>query len=477
MILPPRQKKPTPKAATISKSKRKKPSIDLPKTDVKTCRLPEAYYNMESKDFMFRISADDKAFTPLNESPLRRQLKDAMGYDREEADFLVGRIQMEQGVHYVGPLAGHDIGFYDNDGSKILVTNSPVRIVPKAGDWRILYQFIENLLILEDGKDEKEQMRQRDFFFGWIKTAFEGFNRPRNGTPCDGQALFLAGPAKSGKSLLQQLISVILGGKERLAHPYKYLAGETTFNRDLFVAEHLVIDDCPALKNRAEREFFTAQIKNTVNPQSKRLEGKHKDAIVLNPFWRLSIAINDSDENLGGFLNLDEGSEDKFMIFKVNLSEMPMPTYTDEEKDRFWHTLVSEIPHMLYDLQLWEIPDDMKASRFGVKHYHHPDIRSKMLGACDHLELLALIDDLMVKDYEPDWWNPSKNPNPQVVKSSSLFYDDLRQRHHQTLMGLAQNHQIFFQAAGEAGFTLPSSCGENSSHHGQCGTVGHLPAN
>src|SRR5204862_7823749 len=79
---------------------------------------------------------------------------------------------------------------------------------------------------------------QLSYGFAWLKVAYEAL---RAGVWRPGPALALAGPRNCGKSLLQQLITLILGG--RSAKPYRYMRGGTEFNADLFGAEHLCIED------------------------------------------------------------------------------------------------------------------------------------------------------------------------------------------------------------------------------------------
>jgi Domain of unknown function (DUF3854) len=71
-----------------------------------------------------------------------------------------------------------------------------------------------------------------------------------------GQALTLAGPKDCGKSLLQDLFTVMFGG--RAAKPHRYMSGTTPFNGELFGSEHLVMeDDEPSTDIRARRNFGT----------------------------------------------------------------------------------------------------------------------------------------------------------------------------------------------------------------------------
>src|SRR5207249_3354414 len=141
-----------------------------------------------------------------------------------------------------------------------------------------------------NGLLDKEQL---PVLMGWLLVAYEAL---RSGEPRHGQALGLVGPAKAGKSLLQKLITIILGG--RVKHPFKYMTGRTDFNAELFEAEHLSIDDEKAsIDIRSRRELGTA-IKMVCVNQEQTCFRKYATPVTLLPFWRLTISVNDDPEAL-----------------------------------------------------------------------------------------------------------------------------------------------------------------------------------
>jgi phage/plasmid-associated DNA primase len=117
-----------------------------------------------------------------------------------------------------------------------------------------------------------------------------------------GQALVLVGPANGGKSLLQDIVTAILGGRQ--AKPSSFMTGATHFNGHLAGAEHLRISDENPLTDIRSRRNLGAQIKNICVEASQNIEDKHRTAITFKPFWRLSISLNDEPENLRFCLRL-----------------------------------------------------------------------------------------------------------------------------------------------------------------------------
>ena len=184
-------------------------------------------------------------------------------------------------VHFTGSLAGHRPGFYEANGVRFLVTEGPNIITPIAGDWSTIRRLVLNLL----GADPHHGEKQVTTFFYWMRSGFESV---ANGQWRPSQILALAGPVGCGKSLLQRLITEVLGG--RAADAFRYLNGGTEFNREMFGAEHLFIDDAQASTDKRTRLKMAAQLKSLAVGRDHQCHGKGRDAVNLRPLWRCSIA-------------------------------------------------------------------------------------------------------------------------------------------------------------------------------------------
>lgn len=347
-------------------------------------QLPEVWYHVYSKEYY--TPDKDGDWIPLAEAQFKRVLKKAglSGITPKDeplspVDVALLEIQQERNVHNVGPLAGYDRGVHAIGPLRALVTSSPKIIEPQPGDWPVLGQLIVGLFGPETGAPVQH-------LYGWLKVGYESL---RDGTFRPGQALVMCGPADCGKSLFQKLITVILGG--RVAKPYQAMTGGSQFNADLFGAEHLMVEDeNPSTDIRSRRNFGT-QIKNVTVNDDQRLHAKHKDAVMVKPFWRMTTSINDEAENLMVLPPIDESLVDKMTILRAARTKMPMPTATGDERVVFWDTLVSEMPAFLNFLCEWQIPEDIQSDRFGVSHYHDSGIVAE-LGSMDPEErLLELI--------------------------------------------------------------------------------------
>lgn len=292
-----------------------------------------------------------------------RTFADAKGGEAvSPAEEILIDSETDRRVFYAGPLAGYPAGLHDMEGSRILVTKGPKLIEPEAGDWPLLQEFFEKLLSCP-----KDECDQRVHFYGWLRhlleTLYEGYWTR-------GLCLAIAGEPESGKSLLLELVKRMSGG--RIAKPYRYMIGQDNFNEEMFEATLLAIDDENADTNIKARRHFAAQIKQIVANGEARMRGMHQKATTLRPIWRLMVCLNMEPDNLMVLPPVDEDIADKMMLLK-GYSGMKFPRGPAAEH-AFFQQLVDELPSFVHWLlNEWELPEELYG-RFGVRHYHHPEL-------------------------------------------------------------------------------------------------------
>jgi hypothetical protein len=182
------------------------------------------------------------------------------------------------------------------------------------------------------------------------------------------------------------------------------MAGISPFNGELFGAEHLVIEDEIASTDIRARRNFGAHIKGiTASENSQRCHAKNRNAVRLDPFWRLSISVNNEPENLMILPPIDDSIEDKLILLRTSISPMPMPTGQPKQRKIFFETLVNELPAFLYHLEQWQIPEKLSSERFGITHFHHPEILQAIDELAPEFRLLALVDDQIFRDEDDTW--------------------------------------------------------------------------
>lgn len=292
-------------------------------------------------------------------------------------------------VEYAGIVAGYPPGLRVMAGKRVLVSKGPDLIKPRRGKWEALGELITGLL-----------GDQAEYFYGWMKVSLASLERGPRFVP--GQMLVFAGPAGCGKSLLQNLITEMLGG--RSAGPFDYMTGETNFNADLVEAEHLMIEDEAASSDSRIRRYFGAKVKTMLYNETQRIHGKGRKGLKLCPFWRITLSVNDEPENLMVLPMLDESLMDKVMLFLCNRATFP---YSDDDqagREEYREQLSSEIPAFIAWLRSWKIPRSMHSQRSGVLAWHHPELLSALDGLSPEAKLLSLIDILQIWEAGKDVW-------------------------------------------------------------------------
>lgn len=357
---------------------------DRPASSIEGMATTPMFYDHTGKNYWEQANAGGR-WISLNENSAKRHLAEqGLAIRRgkfenlSEVDQMLIRIQREHAVDFSGPLAGWKAGHYRIGDLSVLVTESPRLVEPVEGDCTV----IQDLL--------KRSLGEEQYFYlcGWLKC---GYQTLRDGGRRPGQALALAGPRDSFKSFTQNhIITALLGG--RSAKPYQFMSGQTAFNSDLFGAEHLMLEDEVASTDIKARRHFGSTIKDLTVNEVQRHHGKHRTAIYLNPFWRLTISVNDEPENLMVLPPLDESLKDKLMIFKVSKIEPPMPTNTLEERAAFRKVISDALPAFADFLLKLEIPEELRSQRFGIREYHHPGLLTAVDELAPEARLLSFID-------------------------------------------------------------------------------------
>jgi hypothetical protein len=159
-------------------------------------KAPELYYD----GTRYWIENANGNWITIRVEDVRRELKNAgfnwstQNGDRvSQVDRAIGDIQHNKYVDYVGPLAGYMSGIHTIYGKRILVQDSPMLLTPEVGAYPMLDSILNRML-----------GQQRVYLEGWLSVAAKSLY---SGQFRVGQALVLAGPGNSGKSLLQYLIT------------------------------------------------------------------------------------------------------------------------------------------------------------------------------------------------------------------------------------------------------------------------------
>ena len=293
-----------------------------------------------------------------------------MGKGPSPVDQALYEVQSRHRIDFAGPICARGVGPYTENGKKLLVTQGPLMIDPKAGDCPTILGVLGGLLGFETF-DDLENM-QMSLFIGWLKHARFAIKNPDRHLP--GQVLALVGPRDCGKTLLQsKIITPALGG--RVNDPGLWLTGRTTHNADLWGAEHQALSDKSLGNNGSERENLRDELKQLVAAHEYPLHKKFGDAITLRPVWRLSLSANDDPESANSLPALDASFSDKIIYLLCNAPQKPFfDEQDDTARERFDVAIRAELPAFLHMVDNFEIPTMLRKGRFGITEWHHPVI-------------------------------------------------------------------------------------------------------
>lgn len=375
----------------------------------------DAYYDQVRKEYL--VQDQGNGWVPVNEYGLKRMLRQR-GFDTRprrgevlsELDSKIIDIQTCFNVQYVGPVAGYMAGLHKTPDARFLVTKSPTIIPATPGPWDTLDGILAKML----------GPQQSVYLYGWLKCSRAALI---SGIRSPGQAMAIAGPKDGGKSLIQNLITPALGG--RVARPYQFMAGQTPFNAHLFGAEHLMVEDeSPATDHKARRAMG-AMVKSLTVNKEQSCHRKQGTPVMLTPLWRLTITVNDEPENLMVLPPLDESLEDKIILLKADKHSMPMPTATPAERDAFWNALVEELPGFLSHVEQFVIPPELVSQRFGITHFHHPELLSKLDELAPESKLLSIIDNSVMLDCMP-WKGRASDLEREITDDDCQYHHEAR---------------------------------------------------
>jgi len=354
----------------------------------------EIFFDVRDGAYWYKLGG---RYVALKKSDLQMHLRtiglrDDIYFDGlRELDWPLWNSQLHAMIDYAGSLAGHRVGlFTDGSSRKFLVTdeaNGPWQTVPKQIEEPPLFAALVQELLPGD---------QATFFCYWLAIALRSLRRV-DFRP--GQVVILAGPAGCGKSLLQTIITEILGG--RAANPFRYMMGLTQFNKDLASAEHWQIEDPQTTTDIRTRRQFGAMLKECTVNRDFSIHQKGKDALSLPIFRRVSISVNDEPENLAVCPPLDPSIQDKVFLFhcaKVEKAFAPFRTDGGElDRAKLWEAVQAEVPAIRNWLlkAFKSIPKNVRDDRFGVTFWHHPDLLAELSALAPETRLLQLIDSVL----------------------------------------------------------------------------------
>lgn len=355
---------------------------------------PVGYYDSNGRGFY--TQSEDGNWISVAESSIKRLLRWQVYDEEKDPDIrneLIQRhmikLQFKENVSYAGALAGYPRGLMKVGDKRFLITSGPRIIAARKGPFPLLLKFFCELL----GNNQH-------LLFGWLKSSLESL---RAGPPFrPGQMFALAGPGGCGKSLLQDLLTEIFGG--RFAKPYEWLIGEDRWNDDILKAEHLMIEDDADATDYRSRRNFGFKIKGLVANQTQMLKQRFADNVPVRTFGRVSMTMNEEAENLMVMPIIDESLTDKIIFARASMATFPYDKNDLDGRAEYRENLSKEMPAFIAFLDAYVIPEQMQDQRYGIKGYQDPSLMLDLTELTPEEELLSLIDHLNIWEINSLKW-------------------------------------------------------------------------
>lgn len=321
-----------------------------------------------------------------------------LGAPSEQIMRAQATVEQNRMVDFAGPLCGRRIGLYDEDTVKVLVTESYRFLEGEPGKhWSMTTpgQFLQNLI----GESQTE------YLIGWLQQARNAMRNPDLNVP--GQALFLVGDVGLGKTLAQRIITAALGG--RAADPQNWLKGLTSFNSDLWKAEHLMISDATIQDDWKARSRLTGALKEVVANNRFPLHAKFAEAITLKPIWRLSMSANTTANSVRALPTLNEDNADKIMMLYCD-----KPGWEFRKGVEVWDILEPDLEHFVHGVDHFEVVNE--DPRYGVAAFVHPTVQDLVHGESSEGQLEGVFELYYVN-----------NPDSKLEGSAAALFERLKE--------------------------------------------------
>ena len=241
------------------------------------------------------------------------------------------------------------------NGRTVLNSSSktPAEPAPDPQEWGDNFPFIAGYI----DKFLCDQ-EQKDLFLSWLSFMY---SHAHDGTPHNGQNLFLVGPPNKGKTLMStRVIGKLMGGSQEASN---FLLSKDIFSGSLFEQGIWTVDDESHAGDRNGAAKFSAVLKRTAANTTFECRSMYQAPCYIEWFGRVILTANDDPESLRMLPMVDLSNADKLMILRCSPEPVEFPENPVEIINR-------EIPYFARWLYDYEMPEHAKGDvRFGVRSF------------------------------------------------------------------------------------------------------------
>ncbi len=318
----------------------------------------------ESSNGYWRVKGDGTLGKIGDKSDLRLHLtmlglSDVIpkGESHSDVDRAIYTVQMHRWVRAVAPLIFRQSRVVD--GVLNVSRARPVQPVGHAVAWGEGFPWLGSYFpkLFASSPTEGQLL----LFLAWLSHFYRG---AITGEPTTGMALSIAGPNSIGKTFLGNAVLGPLVGGHRDAS--RYLCGEDQFNSQLLDSPLWTLHDAVMGGDPRARDTFSQNLKRAVANREVHARAMYREGVDVPWCGRVLTTLNLDPDSLRMLPSLEITILEKLLLLKAfdpGVGRFP----TDSE-------IARELPFFGAFLRDFEIPDDLRNDRFGVKHWHHPDL-------------------------------------------------------------------------------------------------------
>lgn len=363
------------------------------------------YWYIDSKKEYATYEPQDDLYRVRNVAQMNNRLELLGGLEGKKVKDAVLYIETHKTVEAIVKLANHTRGIMEYHGRKYINCTQTKHVIPKKGD----FKFIDALLcgMFPDSL-------QREHLIAWIADSHKNLFTC---TPSYAQALFLAGEAQCGKTLLQcRILTPLFGGSS--ADPMPYFTGLSGFNSELADAGHWLVSDQEA--DGRQRAKFDQQVKAiTANP-IMQVHAKYGTPETFDMNCRVTFSFNKNVESLSVIPRLGSDVIDKLILLDVSSHNVFAGLHnTDIEP-----LIKQELPAFSwYLLNEYNPPKEVRQSgRYRIKSYHHPTLLQHVRATQVTSEIMGLIHIVFTEcEVIKSMVDRGEKPRYSAIKWKQLF--------------------------------------------------------
>lgn len=358
-------------------------------------------------------------------------------------------------VDYAGSIPGWRKGFHtDPAGRKILITEEaqgvfePIeKLKVDPGDL-----FIPNFIFELLGPE------QADHYCYTMNVALRSLRR---GDFRPAPFTWIVGKANCGKSLLQFISKMLLGGRSQ--NPSNQLFKKANFNGQLAKGEYWMFGDPDTTTDMRTRLATGENLKTMFHEEEFTFHAKNREEFTASCFRRGSGSINDQQEHIQIIPPMISGVSDKNTLYRCNMAVYSLARFIQDDQktlegfdadvsgaDRIAikNAVLKEVPQV----RAWllshynNIPKKWRDSRYGVAAYHHKELFMELAQLSPEARFLEYVDEVLFGEgagHADSQYIRKRAKEIESVMRESKFLHQVKDMLHKTgpyFGRLAQSH-------------------------------------